>query len=264
MKLPIFQVDAFASELFTGNPAAVVMLKDWIDEQLMQKIAAENNLAETAFIVNVGNEYEIRWFTPKLEEKLCGHATLAAGYVVDRFFNTGTYEIIFKSRHSGVLKVAKHEQLYTLDFPVDILEECPEPLPVDLLLGIGKEPIEYVKGKMDCMLVYEKEEDIISLKPDFRHLGKIAHRGVIVTAPGKSCDFVSRFFAPQSGIDEDPVTGSAHTTLVPYWAKRTGKNEFTAEQLSERGGQLYCVLVNDRVKISGKAKLYMQGEILVD
>lgn len=264
MKYPIYQVDAFTGELFTGNPAAVVVLKDWLDVQIMQNIAAENNLAETAFIVNVGHEYEIRWFTPKIEVDLCGHATLAAGYVVDRFHNARSHEVVFKSRKSGILKVEKHESHYTLDFPVDQLSECTDPLPIDLLLGIGKEPIEYIKGKTDCMLVYENASDIKSLKPDLCRLANLSYRGIIVTAPGESCDFVSRFFAPQSGIAEDPVTGSAHTTLVPYWAKKLGKNEFTAEQLSERGGQLYCSLAGERVKISGKVKLYMKGEILVN
>lgn len=263
MKYSIYQVDAFASELFAGNPAAVVVLKDWLEDQVMQNIAAENNLAETAFIVNIGNEFEIRWFTPTVEVDLCGHATLAAGYIVSQFYNTNLREVVFHSRKSGVLKVEKNEPHYILDFPADILEACSEPLPVDLF-GIGKEPKEYVKGKTDCLLLFEKQEDILNLKPDFCRLANLSHRGVIVTAPGESCDFVSRFFAPKDGINEDPVTGSAHTTLVPYWAEKTGKNEFTAKQLSKRGGQLHCSFLGDRVKISGTVKLYMKGEIFVN
>lgn len=264
MKFPIYQIDAFADELFTGNPAAVVVLKDWLDDDILQKIAAENNLAETAFIVNIGNDYEIRWFTPKIEVDLCGHATLAAGYVVSMFFNNGSNQIVFHSSRSGKLIVEKHEPQYTLDFPIDELQECDEQLPVDLLLGIGKEPIDYVKGKTDCMLVYKTAKEIEALTPDFYRLEKLDFRGIIVTAPGETpCDFVSRFFAPQSGIQEDPVTGSAHTTLVPYWAEKLGKNEFVAKQLSERKGMLHCTLNSDRVKISGKVKLYLKGEIFI-
>lgn len=265
MKFPIYQIDAFAEELFTGNPAAVVVLKDWLDTDILQKIAAENNLAETAFIVNIGNDYEIRWFTPKVEVDLCGHATLAAGYVVSMYFNRGGNQVVFHSRKSGKLIVEKNHPQYTLDFPVDQLEEFTEPLPEDLISGIGKEPVEYLKGNTDCLLVYEKASDIKSIKPNFCKLEKLNYRGVIVTAPGdEDFDFVSRFFAPQSGIPEDPVTGSAHTTLVPYWANRTGKYDFVAQQLSQRNGQLHCTLNGNRVKISGKVKLYLKGEIHVN
>lgn len=261
MKLPIYQVDAFAEELFSGNPAAVVVLKDWIDDEILKKIAAENNLAETAFIVNIGNDYEIRWFTPKLEVDLCGHATLAAGYVVSMFLKPNADCIVFHSRKSGKLIVEKHGPQFMLDFPLDEITKCDLPISTDLLLGIGKEPIECFKGKTDCMLVFKNKKEIEEIKPDFNRLSRLPYRGIIVTAPGESCDFVSRFFAPQSGIPEDPVTGSAHTSLVPYWAQKSGKYELVAQQLSTRGGQLFCKLTNNRVKIYGKAKLYLKGEI---
>lgn len=263
MKFPIYQIDAFAEELFTGNPAAIVVLNDWIDTFLMQQIAAENNLAETAFIVRMPDMYEIRWFTPKLEVDLCGHATLAAGYVVMNHLEPSKDKVTFISKKSGLLEVEKRGVLYELDFPVDKLKACDGKIPQSLIDGIGKQPIECFIGRSDCMLVYEKQSDIENLKPDFCVLEAQDVRGVIVTAPGEDVDFVSRFFAPMSGVMEDPVTGSAHTTLLPYWHKRTGKVEFTARQLSKRKGLLQCVICGDRVKIAGKAKLYLKGEILI-
>lgn len=264
MNFPIYQIDAFAEELFTGNPAAVVVLTTWLDDAILQNIAAENNLAETAFIVKVENDFEIRWFTPKVEVDLCGHATLAAGYVVSTIINMGTKQVVFNSPKSGKLIVENNEPIYTLDFPIDDIKPCIQNAPDHLVHGIGKQYIECFKGKTDYLLVYENESEIREIQPNFEILAKLEGRGVIVTAPSSgSCDFVSRFFAPQSGIPEDPVTGSAHTTLVPYWANKLGKKEFVAEQLSERTGLLHCTLNGGRVKISGKVKLYLKGEIFI-
>ncbi len=261
MRYPIFQVDAFADELFTGNPAAVVVLCDWVDKALMQKVAAENSLSETAFIVRMPDMYEIRWFTPTMEVDLCGHATLAAGFVVLNKLEPNRDKVSFISEKSGILEVKKNGAFFEMDFPADELseydvEECRE-----IYEFMGKKPKEAYFGRTDCMFVYEKEKDIQQLNPNFYALGDVDYRGIIVTAPGEHVDFVSRFFAPQSGIPEDPVTGSSHTSLVPYWHKRTGDVRFTAKQLSERTGMIHCSLSGDRVKLSGKAKLYMQGEI---
>ncbi len=263
MKLPIFQVDTFADGLFAGNPAAVVILDSWPDDDLMQHIAAENNLAETAFLVNDGNEYEIRWFTPSVEVDLCGHATLASGFILFNFYDIQENKIVFKSKNSGELSVIRQNNKYELDFPLDEVNQIGGPILADLLLGMGTEPKELYKGKTDYLMVFESQEEVESLNPDFNYLRKAGGRGVIVTAPGDKVDFVSRFFAPQVGIDEDPVTGSAHTTLISYWSNRLNKNEFVARQLSKRGGTLYCKLENGRAKIAGNAFLYMKGEIVV-
>jgi len=263
MKLPIYQVDAFAEELFTGNPAAVVILKEWIDIRLMQQIAQENNLAETAFVVPGNGHYEIRWFTPLVEVDLCGHATLASAFVLLNFYNTQVDTLIFKSVFSGTLSVKRYNNLYELNFPLDTIQLSTDLLGVNLFLGIGAEPKEVYMGKTDCLLVFETQEQIENLTPDFTYLSKVKERGVIVTAPGNEVDFVSRFFAPQVGISEDPVTGSAHTTLLPYWSNRTGKSSFVAKQLSARGGTLHCSIKEGRALISGKAKLYLKGEIEV-
>ncbi len=263
MKFQIFQIDAFAEDVFTGNPAAVVVLKDWIDSNLMLKIAAENNLSETAFIVKIHNKYEIRWFTPTTEVDLCGHATLAAGLVVLQFLEPNKDKVTFYSRTSGDLSVENKGAFLELDFPADELHEFPLDEMADLYTEIGKKPKECYFGRSDCMLVYETEKDIRAIKPNFSAMADANYRGVIVTAPGEEVDFVSRFFAPQSGIPEDHVTGSSFTTLIPYWKSRTGKIEFTARQLSERRGTVHCVICGDRVKIAGKAKVYLKGEIFI-
>jgi PhzF family phenazine biosynthesis protein len=238
-------------------------LKDWIDDNLMQKIALENNLAETAFLVPSDNHYEIRWFTPKVEVDLCGHATLAAAYVLFNFYNIQVDVIRFKSLRSGDLFVKQIDKLYELDFPLDEIKPSNDPVSLELLLGIGAEPQEYYKGKTDCLLIYENQSQIENLTPDFNSLKKAQGRGIIVTAPGNDVDFVSRFFASQSGIDEDPATGSAQTSLLPYWHQRTGKTKFVTKQLSERGGYFSCSIENNRAKISGQAHLYLKGEITV-
>ncbi len=262
MKIKMFQVDAFTEKLFGGNPAAVCILDNWLPENLMQAIALENNLAETAFIVSTGDGYEIRWFTPVVEVDLCGHATLAAAHVVFNYVNNKGHEIIFLSERSGILKVKKHDALLTLDFPADVFEKVHTPLVLTEALGI--EPMETYKGKTDYMVVLPSEQNVIDLIPDFAKLNTLKDcRGIIVTAAGTTVDFVSRFFAPQSGINEDPVTGSAHTTLTPYWAKSLGNNELTAMQLSERVGHLWCKYNGSRVAISGHAVTYMHAEIEV-
>ncbi len=260
MKQKIYQVDAFAERVFEGNPAAVCILKEWPEDQWMQQIAMENNLAETAFVVPSKERFEIRWFTPELEVDLCGHATLASAFVL---FEQEDYQkdlIDFHSPRSGPLSVRKTEDgLLVMDFPADDLKKVNNH--PDINRAIGKEPLESWQGKTDYMLVYESQEDIEGLSPDFLMLNKVDARGVIVTAPGRDHDFVSRFFAPQSGIPEDPVTGSAHTTLTPYWANRLGKHQLTARQISPRGGNLSCEYAAPRVKIGGRAVLYLIGEI---
>ena len=261
MKIRMFQVDAFSENLFGGNPAAVCILNKWLDESLMQVIAEENNLSETAFIVKKNSIYEIRWFTPEIEVDLCGHATLASAHVIFEFFNPNQKEITFFTFHSGILKVKKEEEYLILDFPVGEIKKTTAP--PELIKGLGKKPIETYKGKTDYMFIYSKQEDIEKLNPDFQLLAKLDARGIIVTAEGNNVDFVSRFFAPNCGINEDPVTGSAHTILTPYWTKRLKKQQLEAIQLSKRKGFLKCKLENDRVKIAGKAKTYFEGEILL-
>lgn len=253
-----YQVDAFAENLFSGNPAAVCPLNEWLPNEVMQNIAMENNLAETAFYVYEKEGLRIRWFTPIVEVDLCGHATLATAFVL--FFHE-KYEgdsIVFNSR-SGPLTVTRVNDLLTLNFPVDTLKEVNA---IDKLEeGLGERPLKTFKGKTDYLLVFNDEEIIRKMNPDFKKIAQVEARGIIVTAKGDTYDFVSRFFGPQSGGDEDPVTGSAHTSLTPYWASVLNKTEFQAAQLSSRGGKLKCKLVGDRVHISGKAKLYSSGTI---
>ncbi len=259
--IPIYQVDAFANGPFTGNPAAVCILTEPVTEEIMQNIAMENNLAETAFITRGRNEWLIRWFTPATEVDLCGHATLASAYVVLNILEPQSDEVVFRSRVMGNLIVRKKGEQLELDFPTDELHECT--VPELIRESIGKAPLESHMGRSDYLLLYGSESDILSMKPDFRKLALADGRGVIVTAPGSDVDFVSRFFAPQAGIDEDPVTGSAHTTLTPFWAARLGKNTLTARQLSARGGMLGCTLLDGRTLIAGRATLYLKGEIYV-
>ncbi len=262
MKLKIYQIDAFTDKIFSGNPAAVCPLSTWLPDETLQKIAMENNLAETAFYVKKNDEYQIRWFTPTVEVDLCGHATLAAAFVLfnyEAYPNTG---ISFSSHKSGILKVYQRGEFFTLNFPTDIFE--PINLFPELIVGFNIKPIEAFKGKTDYMLIFENEEQIKNLKPDFQSVSKLKARGIIVTARGNNVDFVSRFFAPQSGVNEDPVTGSAHTTLTPYWSKKLGKTELSAIQLSERKGYLKCKYLNDRIEISGQGKVYLTGEIIIE
>ncbi|MDO9261574.1 MAG: PhzF family phenazine biosynthesis protein, partial [Flavobacteriaceae bacterium] len=255
MKIKLYQIDAFTNQVFGGNPAAVCILNEWISETFMQQIAAENNLAETAFAVKNDNFYEIRWFTPKVEVNLCGHATLATAHVLFKYYEFDRNQLNFYSYLSGILSVSKDNELLTLDFPTDIISKIETP--AVLIESLGKKPIETWKGKTDFMLIYENQETIGSLKPNFQLLESVGGRGVIVTSKGKEVDFVSRFFGPQVGINEDPVTGSAHTTLIPYWSKVLGKTSLTAIQLSARKGHLFCEYLTDRVKISGNAVTYL-------
>jgi PhzF family phenazine biosynthesis protein len=258
MKIRLFQVDAFTDKIFGGNPAAVCPLDQWLSDGVMQLIAMENNQAETAFFVRNQNGFHIRWFTPTMEVDLCGHATLAAAHVLFELNDFPGQTVEFSSR-SGLLTVTKEDEFLTLDFPADPPEKITPP--DYLITAVGSWPIEAHKGKSDYVLVYGTAEEIKDIVPDMRLVARVPARGVIVTAPGKDIDFVSRFFAPQSGIPEDPVTGSAHTTLAPYWAARLGRTTLSARQLSKRGGRLRCILDGERVKISGQACVYMTGEI---
>lgn len=261
MKIKIYQIDAFSDQVFRGNPAAVCILEEWLEESTLQLIAAENNLAETAFVVPSENHFEIRWFTPLLEVDLCGHATLAAAHVLYKYYNIKASVIRFESLKSGVLRVGKKGKKLELDFPADSIKKVE--IPEILVTALGLKPTECYKGKTDYLLIFDSQKAIESLNPDYRLLAKVGGRGVIVSAKGIEVDFVSRFFAPQAGIDEDPVTGSAHTTLAPYWANKLSKTILTAQQLSKRKGELVCVWDSDRVKISGHAVTYLIGEIEV-
>jgi PhzF family phenazine biosynthesis protein len=258
LQIPIYQVDAFTDHLFHGNPAAVCPLAEWLPDGLMQKIASENNLAETAFYVKRGGRFAIRWFTPLVEVDLCGHATLATAYVIFQIAGHDKPLIELDSR-SGPLSVSRSGGMLTLDFPADPIVRV-GPIE-DLATALGCWPLEFHKGKTDFLLVYASQEEIEAMAPDFQALARVPARGIIVTAKGREVDFVSRFFAPQVGVPEDPVTGSAHTTLTPFWAQRLGKVELSAMQLSRRQGWLSCKLAGERVQISGRARLYLKGEI---
>lgn len=257
MKLKIFQIDAFTDKAFTGNPAAVVTLKEWLDAAVMQSIAAENNLAETAFFVPDADGFQLRWFTPKVEVKLCGHATLATSFVLFNELGYEKNEIIF-STLSGKLIVTKDADMLTLNFPSQKPEPCE--LPPSLEKAMGEKHLECLKNT-DYVLVFENEDTIKNISPNHDMIRKTDARGVIVTARSAEYDFVARFFAAGTGIDEDPVTGSAYTKLVPYWAEKLGKTSFKARQVSERGGDLILELKGDRVLISGQAVKYLEGTI---
>lgn len=259
MKLPIYQIDAFTSKLFSGNPAAVCPLKEWLPDEIMQKIAAENNLAETAFFVPEGEIFELRWFTPQVEVDLCGHATLATAYVIFNYLKYRQSQIEFSTK-SGELYVFRNGDLFTLNFPAT--KPTPIEMPKNLISGLHLIPLETYKSR-DLMAVFEKETDILALTPDFETLRKLDCLGIIVTAPGTGSDFVSRFFAPRVGINEDPVTGSAHTTLIPFWAERLGKNKLHAFQLSNRRGEIFGEFLQERVNISGRAVTFLTGEMII-
>lgn len=259
MKRTIYQVDAFSREVFKGNPAAVCILDNWPEDVLMQQIANENNLSETAFAVPAGDCIEIRWFTPEMEVELCGHATLATAHVLFTHLNHPGDQICFDSIHSGRLNVKREGERLTLDFPADKMEEMV--VPELIVTAFMIPPLKAFRGNTDFLFIFASESEIETLEPDFGLLAQVGGRGVIVTAPGNDVDFVSRFFAPQTGINEDPVTGSAHTSLTPYWAKVLGKKRLTARQLSARGGELICEDKGERVEISGHAVTYMKGEL---
>ncbi len=264
LKYKIYQVDSFTDRLFSGNPAAVCILDKWLSGSLMQSIAKENNLAETAFVVPNEKNFEIRWFTPTIEVDLCGHATLASAFVLFNILNHPDSVIRFYSARSGLLSVEKKDDILYLDFPSDTLESISELKYVSIEKCIGFKPLELYKGKTDYIALIDNEISLQHLQPDLEEIAKLKARGLIVTAKGNTVDFVSRFFAPQSGINEDPVTGSAHTSLTPLWSKRLSKNNLIANQLSKRGGQLLCEFKNERCIIGGEARLYLTGEINLD
>lgn len=261
MTIPIYQADAFTDQLFGGNPAAICPLNDWLPEEVMQKIAAENNLTETAFFVKTKAGYALRWFTPEYEIDLCGHATLASAHILFTELGHTGDSIHFETVKSGVLIVTRNDDKYALDFPSRPPIAIEEPNGLVQALG-GIPPVAFYRSR-DYFVVYETENDIAQINPDFFALSKMDTVGVIVTAPGKDVDFVSRFFAPGAGIPEDPVTGSAHCNLIPYWAKALRKNKLHAYQISSRKGELWCELQGERVLMSGKAVTYLKGEIYV-
>ena len=262
MELPIYQIDAFASEVFAGNPAAVMPLPHWLADATLQAIAMENNLSETAFLVACEQGYELRWFTPAVEVNLCGHATLAAAHALFAHLDHAGNEVCFQTR-SGELRVHREGSLLTLDFPVTPLAPAEVDLAICKALGAtASEAVIPSDAPGSMLYVYEFEQDVASLRPDFAALRDASEHCVIATAPGDDCDFVSRFFAPQVGIDEDPVTGSAHCALVPYWSNRLKQQTFQARQISARGGELACELKADRVFMSGTAVTFMRGVVV--
>lgn len=257
MQLTLYQVDAFASAVFEGNPAAVCPLDEWISDELMQQIAMENNLSETAFFVNSGDGFDLRWFTPTTEVDLCGHATLASAHVLFEHLDYDKNEIRF-SCNSGDLTVRKEGGRLVMNFPTSELNISAVPDILKEAIGIRAKELY---RDTDYLYVVESEEQVRGLDPDIRLLKKADVRGIIVTAPGEEIDFVSRFFAPGAGVDEDPVTGSAHTMLIPYWSYRLDKKELVARQISQRGGTVYCSMLGDRVELGGTAKTFMKGTI---
>jgi PhzF family phenazine biosynthesis protein len=259
MKLTIYQVDAFAEKVFRGNPAAIVPLEDWIDDEVMQKIAMENNLSETAFFVKTDTGYHIRWFTPEYEIDLCGHATLASAYIIKNFLEPHLAEVSFTTQKVGGLRAIAKDGMYTLDFPSRMPQTCDVPHILLKCLNITT-AVEVLKSR-DYFVVLPNEEAVKNTEPDFALMRELDAIGVIVTAKGQSADVVSRCFYPGLGIQEDPVTGSAHCNIVPYWSDKLNKTKLFCKQLSQRGGDLQCELEGDRILMSGKCVLYLQGEI---
>jgi len=258
MKLPLYQVDAFTNKVFGGNPAAICPLETWLPDSTLHKIAAENNLSETAFFVAKGNDFELRWFTPTTEVDLCGHATLATSHVLFEFLNYGEKTITFHSK-SGELTVERTKDGYSMNFPANTYKET-EVTPL-LSRALGVKPIHAILGKNILMAEVRSEKELRSLIPEIYTVMQVHPHGLIITAKGDEVDFVSRSFFPNVGINEDPVTGASHTLLTPYWASKLGKSSMSARQLSKRGGELKCTLVGDRVEIAGQAVLYLKGEI---
>jgi PhzF family phenazine biosynthesis protein len=257
VEIPLYQVDAFTSKRFAGNPAAICPLKSWLDDATMQALAAENNLAETAYFVEKNGDYELRWFTPAKEVDLCGHATLASASVLYRQLGYRAEEVRFHTL-SGVLTVKPHGTGFAMDFPSRPPQPCTPHL--DLVRSLGVEPVE-VLGTRDYFVRYETESQVRAIDPDFALVKRLDRFAVIVTAPGDHCDFVSRFFAPGAGVPEDPVTGSAHCTLTPYWSEKLGKKAMNARQVSQRGGELYVEDRGERVLIAGDAVLVITGSV---
>jgi PhzF family phenazine biosynthesis protein len=257
MNIPYYHVDAFTEKIFAGNPAGVCLLNEWLPDTVLQKIAAENNLPETAFLVEDEGNFQLRWFSPAIEIDLCGHATLASAFVL-HLVNQNMPQVIRFATRSGILTVEKQGNLFIMDFPARKAVACHPP--EELRLGLGISPRSVLKAR-DFLAVFDTEEQIRSLAPDYEKLAALDCLGIIATAPGREVDFVYRFFAPAAGIPEDPVTGSSHCTLIPYWAEQMGKNKLSARQLSSRGGELSCTLNGDRVQIGGRAVLYQHGEL---
>jgi PhzF family phenazine biosynthesis protein len=261
MTVTIYQVDAFASAIFKGNPAAVIPLENWLDETLMQQIAMENNLSETAFIVKEDEGYGIRWFTPEYEIDLCGHATLASAYIIKTFLEPHIHTITFSTQKAGTLKTTAQDGAYMLDFPARM--PVATSVPDKLLESLGVSNVVEVLRSRDYFVVLPNEEAVLNVEPDFNVMKQLDTIGVIVTAKGTSADVVSRCFYPGAGIPEDPVTGSAHCNIVPYWSCKLGTTKIFAKQLSARGGELQCELAGDRVFMTGKNVLYLKGEIYI-
>jgi PhzF family phenazine biosynthesis protein len=263
MSLPIFHVDAFTDQPFKGNPAAVCPLKAWLDDKLLLAVAAENNLSETAFFVPEGEQFRLRWFTPRYEVNLCGHATLASAFVLLTILEPQRELVRFATR-SGILTVRREQDLLSMDFPALPPWPCPSP-PPELIEGLGAQSqrVSVLQIKDNYFVVYESEDDVRRVSPDLRLLEKLHPAGVAVTAPGTHSDFVSRYFLPSYGIPEDPVTGSTHCSLAPYWGQRLGKTSLHARQVSERGGELWCEVAEEQVLLKGNAVLTMQGSLLI-
>jgi PhzF family phenazine biosynthesis protein len=266
MRVPLFHIDAFTDQPFAGNPAAVCLLNSWLDDALLLKVAAENNLSATAFLVPGGTgeatAYEMRWFTPRCEVRLCGHATLASAYVVLKLLSAGLGTVQFQTRFGGMLVVREEGDSLAMDFPALYPQLCKD-TPASLAQALRARPSEVLEVNDIYVCVFEDEDAIIGIRPDSTLLEQLHPFAVSITAPGKEADFVSRYFAPSYGIAEDPVTGSAHCVLAPYWAKRLGKTHLHARQLSERGGQLSCKLAGQRVLLKGKVVLVLQGSLMI-
>lgn len=262
MPIAIFHVDAFTANPFAGNPAAVCPLVEWLDDKVLLSVAAENNLSETAYFVPRGNHYELRWFTPRCEVKLCGHATLASGFVLMQVLAPGLKSVRFETRYSGALTVSRDSNLFAMDFPSLTPWPCAAP-PAALTDGLGKTPDRVLQIEDNYFAVYQNEQVVRSIRPDLKLLEELHPAGVAITAPGRNADFVSRYFAPSYGIPEDPVTGSTHCSLAPYWAQRLGKRTLHARQVSERGGEIWCEVKEQRVILKGDAVLTLRGELLI-
>jgi PhzF family phenazine biosynthesis protein len=262
MPLPVFHVDAFSAKPFSGNPAAVCPLKSWLDDETLGSVAAENNLSETAFIVPRGGDYKLRWFTPRCEVKLCGHATLAAAFIIFKVLEPERDLVQFETKCSGRLTVAREGGLLAMDFPA-LMPWNSEEIPKALIEGLGITPAAVVQIQDNYFAVYDSEDEVRRVDPDLRLIETLHPAGVAITGPGRDCDFVSRYFVPSYGIPEDPVTGSTHCSLAPYWAQRLGKNSLHARQVSKRGGEMWCEVRGDRVILKGNAVLLMRGEILI-
>ena len=266
MRIPLFHLNAFTNRPFSGNPAAVCPLQEWLDDGLLRKVAAENSLSDTAFFVSSSHNghYDLRWFTPRCEVKLCGHATLASAFVVMKVLQPGLPSVRFETRHSGPLTVCRDGDMFAMDFPAILGKACANP-PEALArgLGPGRLPATLLEANETYVVVYETEDAIQNIRPDFAILEQLHPFAVAVTAPGTKSDFVSRYFAPSYGVPEDPVTGSAHSALTPYWAERLRKRHLHARQVSERGGELWCEMTGERVILKGNAVLTLQGSLQI-